>query len=169
MAEKKKITGQFAPRYRKADKAGKTTILNEYLALVGGNRKHAIFKLGREGTLQLRLIDGKYVNVRVSGGTRRKRAYARYYDDEVKTVIIKLWAFFCRICGERLTPLIKANLDALCRRSPCAALIQTAAGSSLTGISRTGVNAAASPSPGAVPIIPTTTASSNRKTLIIVA
>jgi hypothetical protein len=35
MAEKKKITGQFAPRYRKADKAGKTKILDEYLALVG--------------------------------------------------------------------------------------------------------------------------------------
>jgi hypothetical protein len=48
--------------------------------------------------------------------------------------------------------------------SPCAALIQTAAGSSSIGISRTGVNAAASPSPAAVPIIPTTTASWNRKT-----
>jgi hypothetical protein len=35
------ITGEFAPRYRKAGKAGKTRILDEYLALVGGNRKYA--------------------------------------------------------------------------------------------------------------------------------
>jgi transposase InsO family protein len=116
MAEKRKITGKFAPRYRKADKAGKTKILDEYLGLVGGNRKYAIFKLGREGKQQLRLIDGRYVNVRVSSGTRRKRVYARYYDEEVKKVLIKLWAFFRFICGERLTPLIKANLQALCRR-----------------------------------------------------
>jgi hypothetical protein len=116
MAEKRKITGEFAPRYRKADKAGKTRILDEYPAPVGGNRKYAVFKPGREGKQQLRLIDGRYVNVRVSGGTRRERVYPRYYDDAVKTVLIRLRAFFRCICGERLTPLIKANLDALCRR-----------------------------------------------------
>jgi hypothetical protein len=76
MAEKKKITGTFAPRYRKADKAGKTKLLDEYLALVGGNRKYAICTLGREGKQQLRLIDGGYVNLRVSSGNRRKRVYA---------------------------------------------------------------------------------------------
>jgi hypothetical protein len=76
MAEKKKIAARYAPRYRKADKAGKTKILDEYLVLVGGNRKYAIFKLGREGKQQLRLIDGRYVNVRVSSGNRRKRVYA---------------------------------------------------------------------------------------------
>ncbi|MDR1901987.1 MAG: hypothetical protein LBQ88_06885 [Treponema sp.] len=35
MAEKKKITERFAPRYRKANKAGKTRILDEYLELAG--------------------------------------------------------------------------------------------------------------------------------------
>jgi hypothetical protein len=30
--------------------------------------------------------------------------------------MVKRWAFFRFIRGERLTPLIKANLDALCRR-----------------------------------------------------
>jgi hypothetical protein len=114
--KKRKITGQFAPWYRKADKAGKTKILDEYLALAGGNRKYAIFKLGREGKQQLCLSVGSYVNVRVSSGKRRKRVYTRYYDDAVKKVLVKLWGFFRRVCGERLTPLIKANLDALCRR-----------------------------------------------------
>jgi len=112
MAEKKKITGEFAPRYRKANRAEKTTILNEYLALAGGNRKYAIFKLGREGKKQLRLIDGHYVNVKISSTPRRKRVYTPYYDEEVKTALVKLWAFFRYICGERLTPAEKPDTGA---------------------------------------------------------
>ena len=39
-------------------------ILDEYLKLPGkGNRKYAIYALNREGKKQLRLIDGKTVNV----------------------------------------------------------------------------------------------------------
>jgi hypothetical protein len=39
----------------------------------------------------------------------------RYYDAAVQTVLIKLWTVFRCICGEWLTPLIKANLDTRCR------------------------------------------------------
>jgi hypothetical protein len=115
---KNKITREYAPRYRKAKKADKTRILNEYLKLAGGNRKYAIFKLNREGKKQLRRINGTYVNIEISSKARKKRVYKPYYDDEVKKVLITLWTFFRYICGERLTPLIKANLNAISRRTP---------------------------------------------------
>ena len=84
MAEKKKIRAEYAKRYRKAKKAEKTKILDEYLKLMGkGNRKYAIVTLNREGKKQLRLIDNKYVNVEVTSASRRKREYKKYYDREV--------------------------------------------------------------------------------------
>jgi len=117
MAEKNKIKTEFARRYRKANKAEKTKILDEYLKLLGGgNRKYAIFSLNREGKKQLRFIDGKYVNVEISSKVRRKRTYKPYYDDEVAHALIKLWKFFRYICGERLVPLLRENLDAISRK-----------------------------------------------------
>ena len=48
MAEKKKIRAEYAKRYRKAKKADKTNILDEYLKLMGkGNRKYATVTLNR--------------------------------------------------------------------------------------------------------------------------
>ncbi len=117
MAEKNKIKTEFARRYRKANKNEKTKILDEYLKLLGGgNRKYAIFSLNREGKKQLRLIDGKYVNVEISSKARRKRTYKPYYDDEVAQALIKLWKFFRYICGERLVPLLRENLDTISRK-----------------------------------------------------
>jgi hypothetical protein len=117
MAEKKKIRTEYAKRYRKAKKAEKTNILNEYLELIGGgNRKYAIVALNQEGKKQLRLIDGKYVNVQISSKARKKRVYPKYYDDEVSQILIKLWKFFRCICGERLVPLLQVNLDVISRK-----------------------------------------------------
>ena len=105
MAERKKIRAEYAKRYRKAKKAKKTKILNEYLELAGkGNRKYAIFVLNREGKKQLRLADGKYANVEITGNRRRKRVYKKYYDEDVTKVLITLWKFFRYVCGERLVP-----------------------------------------------------------------
>jgi len=46
----------------------------------------------------------------------RKREYKKYYDGEVSAAVIKLWKFFRYICGERLVPLIRANLNAISRK-----------------------------------------------------
>ena len=76
MAERKKIRAEYAKRYRKAKKAEKTKILDKYLELIGkGNRKYAIFILNREGKKQLRFVEGKNVNVVITGNRRRKRVY----------------------------------------------------------------------------------------------
>jgi hypothetical protein len=111
MAEKKKIIREYAPRYRMAAKSEKTRLLNEYLALAGGNRKYAIYRLNREGKRQLRWVDGEYVNVEISGRTRKKRVYKPFYDKEVAAALVKLWRFFMQVCGERLVPLLRANID----------------------------------------------------------
>jgi hypothetical protein len=117
MAEKKKIRAEYAKKYRKAKKAEKTKILNEYLELIEkGNRKYEIYMLNREGKKQLRFIGGKNVNVIISSSTHRKRVYKKYYDDEVARVLISLWKFFRYICGERLVPLLRANLDVISRK-----------------------------------------------------
>ena len=117
MAGKKKIRAEWAPKYRKAKKDEKTNILNAYLELIGGgNRKYAIYTLNREGKKQLRCIGGKNVNVIITDNCRKKRVYQKYYDDEVAQAVVKLWKFFRYICGERLVPLLCANLDAISRR-----------------------------------------------------
>ena len=117
MAEKGKIRAEYAKKYRKATKLEKTKILNEYLELLGkGNRKYEIYALNREGKKQLRFLGGKNVNVEISSKVRKKRAYQKYYDEEVARAIITLWKFFRYICGERLVPLIRANLDIISRK-----------------------------------------------------
>jgi len=117
MAERKKIRAEYAKRYRKAKKSEKTKILNEYLELFGkGNRKYAIFILSREGKKQLRFVGRRNVNVVITGNHRRKRVYKKYYDDVVAAVLIKLWKFFRYVCGERLVPLLRANLDVISRK-----------------------------------------------------
>jgi hypothetical protein len=114
MAEKRNIRAEYAKRYRRAQKAEKTRILDEYLKLLGkGNRKYEIYALNREGKKQLRLAGTNYANVEISSARRKKRIYKKYYDDEVAEVLVKLWKFFRYICGERLVPLIRANLDAI--------------------------------------------------------
>jgi hypothetical protein len=117
MAEKKKIRAEFAKQYRKAKKNEKTKILDEYLKLLGGgNRKYAIYTLNREGKKQVRFIGGEKVNVIISSTTRKKRTYKKYYDEDVAKVLIELWKFFRFICGERLVPLLRANIDVISRK-----------------------------------------------------
>jgi hypothetical protein len=93
------------PRYRKANKAGKTRILDEYLELAGGNRKYAIFKLGRVGKKQTRKINGKWVNVEITDKTRKKRVYKPYYDGETAEKLTLLWENFSWPCGKLFAPL----------------------------------------------------------------
>ena len=117
MAEKRKLRAGYAIRYRKAKKAEKTKILDEYLKLLGlVNRKHAIYTLNRYGKKQLRFINGKSVNVVITNTIHKKRVYKKYYDEKVAKVLIDLWKFFRYICGERLVPLLRTNLDAISRK-----------------------------------------------------
>ncbi|GHV73082.1 integrase [Spirochaetia bacterium] len=119
MAEKKKITAEYAPRYRKAKKGEKARLLDEYLRLSGSkSRKYAIFKLNRVGKVQLHTIDGETVKVKIVEKSRKKRVYTPYYDEEVAKMLLFLWQRFNWQCGKLFAPFMRQNLDIIRQVEP---------------------------------------------------
>ncbi|GHV93588.1 hypothetical protein AGMMS50268_40910 [Spirochaetia bacterium] len=116
---KKKITAEYAPRYRTAKKSEKTRLLDEYLRLTGSkSRKYAIFKLNRVGKVQLRTIGGETVKVKIVEKNRKKRVYTPYYDAEVATMLLFLWQRFNWQCGKLFAPFMRQNLDIIRQVKP---------------------------------------------------
>jgi len=113
MQEKKSLTNVTGPRYRKARKAEKTVILNEFCENTGYNRKYAIGLLKHAGKTQTRRIDGKMVKVEITVKPRKKRHYEHYYGPDVEKAVLAIWEFFRFVCGKRLVKMIRENIDAL--------------------------------------------------------
>jgi hypothetical protein len=113
MQEKRSLTDVTGPRYRTARKAEKTVILNEFCKSTGYNRKYAIGLLKHAGKTQTRRLGGKTVKVKITARTGRKRRYERYYGQDVEQAVLAIWEFFHRVCGKRLVPMIRENIDAL--------------------------------------------------------
>jgi hypothetical protein len=84
-------------RYRLAIKAEKTTVLNEFVAVAGCHRKHAI-----------RLLTADHVPDRPA-----PRADRRTYDVAVRQALVVLWEAADRICGKRLKAILPSLLAAL--------------------------------------------------------
>ena len=61
MGEKKSITREMARKYRKADKKGKQSILDDLVHVSEYNRKYAIHLLANWGKVKLRTVEGKLV------------------------------------------------------------------------------------------------------------
>jgi hypothetical protein len=117
MGTRKELSAEKARQYRTAKtRKDKGQILDAFIADTGYHRKYAISILNGEGKEKVFIIDGKPVKAHAAHKTRKKRIYKRYYDEPVARAVIKLWKFFRRICGERLTPLIKENIKAICSR-----------------------------------------------------
>lgn len=114
MSEKKSITRETAPRYKRADKKSKQKILDEYTQTTGYNRKYAIHLLSTWGHEQLHMIDGKPVKFIVGKPRKRKKRIGkRIYDDSVREAVRKIWELFDYMCGKRLAVLIRMNIDVL--------------------------------------------------------
>jgi hypothetical protein len=75
----------------------KSRILDEFVALTGYHRKHAI-----------RVLKG---SPRITAVTRRGRL--KLYDEAVRQALIVFWEASDRICGKRLKPLLPVLLPAL--------------------------------------------------------
>lgn len=84
-------------RYHGASRNEKKRILDEFVALTGFHRKHA-----------LRLL-----NAAAKSSTPRKIQRARIYDEAVGEALIMLWEASDRVCGKRLKPLLPVLLPAL--------------------------------------------------------
>ena len=91
------LTTAVAARYRSATKQEKALILDEFTAVTGFHRKHAI----------------RLLNAGPCGKPQVKYRRGTVYDEAVRQALVVLWEASDRICGKRLKPLIPLLVDAL--------------------------------------------------------
>jgi hypothetical protein len=84
-------------RYGRAKIAEKRRILDEFVAVTGFHRKHAMRLLRRE-------------QPSCRSGSRPER---RLYDDAVREALIVAWEASDRVCGKRLRPLLPVLVEAM--------------------------------------------------------
>jgi len=84
--------------YHRKTKKEKTKLLDEYCRTTGQNRNYVIRKIRA----------GRFQSPRF--GKRQRRAS---YDGEVVAALAQLWRIFDYPCGQRLEPLLKAEVDRL--------------------------------------------------------
>jgi hypothetical protein len=97
MATRTELVEAIGERYRSADRASKGRVLDEFVAVTGFHRKHAM-RLLRKGP-----------PVTPSGVCIQRRIY----DEAARTALIVLWEAADRLCGKRLQPLIPILLEAM--------------------------------------------------------
>jgi hypothetical protein len=96
MTTRKELIDAVGARYRDAPRSERKKILDEFVALTGYHRKHAIRTLR-------------------SKASRARVAAARncVYDEAVRQALILLWEAGDRVCGKRLKALIPVLVDAM--------------------------------------------------------
>ena len=97
MAVRDELVAAMVGRYAQGDRSERGRILDEFTAVTGFHRKHAM-RLLRAGA-----VSGR-------GGLRPCR---RVYDDAVREVLIVVWEASDRICGKRLRPLLPILVEAM--------------------------------------------------------
>jgi hypothetical protein len=97
MSTRTELVAAIRERYQRSNRTGRTTILDEFVAVTGYHRKHAVRLLTSAGERQL----------------LSARAVARRYGVEVREALIVLREASDRICSKRLKPLIPTLLPAL--------------------------------------------------------
>jgi len=97
MAARDELVAAIAGRYAQGDRSERSRILDEFTAVTGFHRKHAM-RLLRAGQVSRR------------SGPRLGR---RVYDEAVREVLIVVWEASDRICGKRLRPLLPILVEAM--------------------------------------------------------
>jgi hypothetical protein len=95
MTTRKELVGALRVRYQGAVVGDKVKILDEFVALTGYHRKHAI-----------RILREKVVS-------KEKRGRDRLYDEAVRQALTVLWETADRVCGKRLKVVIPTLVDAM--------------------------------------------------------
>ncbi len=97
VATRDELAAAVSERYGRASRAERGLILDEFAAVTGLHRKHAV-RLLRGGTLSRR------------SGPRPGR---RVYDVAVREALIVVWEASDRVCGKRLRPLAPLLIEAM--------------------------------------------------------
>jgi hypothetical protein len=97
MAARDELVAAIAGRYAQGDRAERGRILDEFAAVTGFHRRHA-----------MRLLRAGQVNRRC-----RPRPGRRVYDQAVREALIVVWEASDRICGKRLRPLVPILVEAM--------------------------------------------------------
>ena len=97
MATRDELVVAVSGRYGRASRLERGRILDEFVAVTGLHRKHA-----------MRLLRGGQPSQR--SGPRPGR---RVYDDAVREALIVVWEASDRICGKRLRPLVPTLVEAM--------------------------------------------------------
>jgi hypothetical protein len=110
MKERRSVTAVVAKRYQKSTKKEKGTILEEYTQLTRYNHCYAAFLLRNHGR-RMRISN----NTVLVGECRKKvrRTRNRTYDEQVVSVLKKVWLIMGFICGKRLKPELKEVIPIL--------------------------------------------------------
>src|SRR3954452_6468274 len=97
MATRDELVAAVIERYSKGRRAEKGRILDEFVAVTGFHRKHAMRVL-RAGSSERRT---------------RSRPERRVYDKAVREALIVLWEASDRVCGKRLKALAPLLVEAM--------------------------------------------------------
>lgn len=97
MGAREELVAAIRGRYAAGNRAQKTRILDEFVAVTGFHRKHAMKLLRFKGSVEK--ID-----------PRRER---RRYGEAVREAIVVMWEASDRICGKRLRPLIPVLVESM--------------------------------------------------------
>jgi hypothetical protein len=94
---KEELLKALRERYRISSKREKSKILDEFKALTGTHRKHAIRLLNKQ-----------------SSDSQAKHDYGRrIYDEAVREALVVIWEAGDRICGKRLKAVLSTLVDAM--------------------------------------------------------
>ncbi len=97
MTTRDELVVALAGRYALGSRADRGRMLDEFAALTGHHRKHAM-RLLRAG---------------VPGGRSSLRPERRVYDQATREALIVVWEASDRICGKRLRPLVPILVSAM--------------------------------------------------------
>ena len=95
MATRDELLQILRPRYRAATRREKGRILDEFVAVTGCHRKHAIRQLNRAAT------------------GSKKRDVRKVYGEAVRQALVVLWEASDRLCGKRLKVMLPVLVDSL--------------------------------------------------------
>jgi len=97
MRSREQYLGTLIPRYLKAGRRGKTSLLDEYCINTGQNRKYVIRKIRKMAF----------------GEPKPRKRRGRRYGHEVQEALWKIWKIFDGPCGQRLQPLLEREVGRL--------------------------------------------------------